>query len=185
VICFLDALNKGFETMSSTDIVIKSDTQEKRRHERPRVEKQVKQEHARPQSGVLVIPASVPSSKHARSTAAPTETANVMVIPSLDLKGTRLNILGNWRQYTPAKIVAIFRTHYENMRSLAVMISRMKKDLKGLDDPPPEEYLSKIALSKTEYNAIRNSIMTSENERLCLFTLLPTSMPSCYNRCSI
>ena len=144
--------------MSSTDMVIKSDNQEKPTKRR-RVEKQVqqvKQEHARPQSGVLVIAAhntgiAVPSSE--RSTA-PTETANVMV-PSLDIKGTRLAILGNWRGYTPAKIVAIFRTHYENMRSLAVMLSRLKKDLQALEDPPPEEYLSKIALGKKEYNQIR------------------------------
>ena len=89
--------------MSSTDMVIKSDLTEKPA-KRCRVEKQVKQvkqENARPQSGVLVIPSSE------RSTA-PTETANVMVIPSLDIEGTRLSILANWRGYTPAKIVAIF-----------------------------------------------------------------------------
>ena len=109
------------------------------------------------QSGILVIPAHSTthstSSKHASLT--PIESANVMVIPNLDIKGTRLQILGNWRGYTPTKIVGIFRRHYENMRSLAVMLSRMKKDLKGLDDPPPEEYLSKIAMSKKEYNEIR------------------------------
>jgi hypothetical protein len=31
----------------------------------------------------------------------------------------------------------------------------MKKDLKDLDDPPDDKYLSAIALSKKEYNAIR------------------------------
>ena len=46
-------------------------------------------------------------------------------------------------EYTPAKIVAIFRTHYENMRSLAVMLSRIKKDLKGLEDPPPEAHTAR------------------------------------------
>ena len=131
--------------MSSTDMVIKSDSQEKP------AKKLVKQEPST-QPGVLVIPV------HSNTTLSSTttkESANVMVIPSLDIKGTRLAILGNWRGYTPAKIVAIFRTHYENMRSLAVMLSRIKKDLKGLEDPPPEEYLSKIALGKKEYNAIR------------------------------
>ena len=138
--------------MSSTDNVIKSEKQEKRPHKEHLV-----YEPTLTQSGILVIPAhstgNSTSSRHARLTS--TESANVMVIPSLDIKGTRLQILGNWRSYTPAKIVGIFRRHYENMRSLAVMISRMKKDLKGLDDPPPEEYLSKIAMSKKEYNEIR------------------------------
>ena len=178
--------------MSSTDIVIKSEKQEKRPHKvyeyvtepsstqsgvlvipasstgnstsskrsraaasapasiaNVRIDKN-SQEITPTQSGILVIPAHSTthstSSKHASLT--PIESANVMVIPNLDIKGTRLQILGNWRGYTPTKIVGIFRRHYENMRSLAVMLSRMKKDLKGLDDPPPEEYLSKIAMSK-------------------------------------
>ena len=144
--------------MSSTDIVIKSDVQEKRHYKRGRVDEKAKQEIPT-QPGLLVIPARstvTSASKHSHVTvSAPTETANVMVIPSLDIKGTRLQILGNWRQYTGVQIVAIFRTHYENQRSLAVMLSRMKTDLKALDDPPNEEYLSLIALSKKEYNTIR------------------------------
>jgi len=144
--------------MSSTDIVIKSDVQEKRHYKRGRVDEKVKQEIPT-QPGVLVIPARstvTSTSKHSHFTvSAPTETANVMVFPSLDIKGTRLQILGNWRQYTGVQIVAIFRTHYENQRSLAVMLSRMKTDLKALDDPPNEEYLSLIALSKKEYNTIQ------------------------------
>ena len=35
------------------------------------------------------------------------------------------------------------------------MLSRMKKDLEALEDPPPDEYLSKLALSKKEHNTIR------------------------------
>ena len=128
-------------------MIIKSDITEK-----PAKKRRVMKQEPSTQPGVLVIPA------HSNTTLSSTttkESADVMVIPSLDIKGTRLAILGNWRGYTPAKIVAIFRTHYENMRSLAVMLSRIKKDLKGLEDPPPEEYLSKIALGKKEYNAIR------------------------------
>ena len=94
--------------MSSTDIVIKSEKQEKRPHKEHLV-----YEPTLTQSGVLVIPAhstgNSTSSRHARLTS--TESANVMVIPSLDIKGTRLQILGNWRGYTPAKIVGIFRKH--------------------------------------------------------------------------
>ena len=73
----------------------------------------------------------------------------------VDIKATRLKILGNWRNYTPVKIVAIFREHYDNMRSLAVMLSRMKKDLKSLEDKPDDTYLGGIALTKKEYNGIR------------------------------
>ena len=54
-----------------------------------------------------------------------------------------------------SKIVGIFRTAYTNKRSLAVMLSRMKKDLSNLDDPPDEKYLTAIALTKKEYNEIR------------------------------
>jgi hypothetical protein len=124
-------------------------------HEKPAKRRRVVNQEPMPapQPGVLVIPAYSHSNTTLSSTAK--ESVNVMVIPSLDIKGTRLAILGNWRGYTPAKIVAIFRTHYENMRSLAVMLSRIKKDLTALDDPPPEEYLSKIALGKKEYNQIR------------------------------
>jgi hypothetical protein len=136
-------------------MVIKSDVTEK-----PAKRRMVVKQEQPPltQSGVLIIPArrtnDSTNQKHERATVS-TETASVMVIPSLDIKGTRLQIIGNWRGYTPATIVSIFRTHYDNQRSLAVMLSRMKKDLKALEDPPNEEYLSAIALSKKEYNAIR------------------------------
>ena len=98
----------------------------------------------------MIIPAQA-----TEETPAKVNQANVKVIASLDIKGTRSQILASWRNYTPDKIVAIFRTHYENMRSLAVMLSRVKKDLKALDDPPDDKYLSGIALSKKEYNEIR------------------------------
>ena len=71
------------------------------------------------------------------------------VIQSLDMKGTRLAILQNWRSYSPRQIVSIFRKHYTNMRSLSVMLSRFKKELSQLEDSPPEKYLQKIALKKS------------------------------------
>jgi hypothetical protein len=137
-------------------MIIKIDNHESKPAKRRRVVKQEKVPSTQLlESGVLVIPRGTGESKQFEFHGTPAESANVMVIKSLDIKGTRIQILGNWRAYTPAKIVAIFRTHYENQRSLAVMLSRMKKDLKAIDDPPPEEYLSKIALSKKEYNTIR------------------------------
>lgn len=56
---------------------------------------------------------------------------------------------------TPARIVQVFRKHYTNMKSLSVMLSRMKKDLKELDHPPPESYLEKIALKRSEYSELK------------------------------
>ena len=100
--------------------------------------------------GVLIIPAKASDQLPAKE-----NQASVKVISSLDIKGTRLQILANWRSYTPDKIVAIFKTHYENKRSLAVMLSRMKKDLKALENPPEDKYLTGIALSKKEYNELR------------------------------
>ena len=129
----------------STDIVIKSDISEK--HIKKRTNK------PRPQSGVLIIPRSTTIS-HVSPTETETQTG-VMIIPSIDIKATRSEILSNWRSYDPAKIVAIFREHYQNTRSLAVMLSRMKKDLKSLEDAPDDTYLGGIALSKKEYNSIR------------------------------
>ena len=35
------------------------------------------------------------------------------------------------------------------------MLSRLKGELGRLEDPPPETYLSKLALSKAQYNEIR------------------------------
>ena len=127
--------------MSSTDIIVNllDDSPVKKNR---RIDKQG--------SGVLIIPAQA-----TEETPAKVNQASVKVIASLDIKGTRSQILASWRNYTPDKIVAIFRTHYENMRSLAVMLSRVKKDLKALDDPPDDKYLSGIALSKKEYNEIR------------------------------
>ena len=106
--------------------------------------------------GVLIIPSQ--SQKRPRP-----ERANVKVIQSLDIKGTRLTILGNWRSYTPKQIVSIFRKHYTNMRSLSVMLSRFKKELSQLEDAPNDTYLQKIALKKSEYNEIRKT--ASETRR--------------------
>ena len=87
------------------------------------------QKEPRPQSGILVIPAGEsPKRKHTSTKGTlmiAKNEANVIVIPVLDMKNTRLEILGNWRGYTPQKIVAILREHYQNQRSLAVMLSRI------------------------------------------------------------
>ena len=74
----------------------------------------------------------------------------------MDIKGTRLHVLHNWRKCKPSQIVSIFRKHYTKLASLSVMISRFKKELAGAEDPPPDSFLSKLALSKKEYNAIRS-----------------------------
>jgi hypothetical protein len=87
----------------------------------------------------------------------PKETdTDVMVVSLLDIKGTRSMILNNWRKYTPEKIVSIMREYYTNMRSLAVMLSRLKRSLAKSKDPPDSQYLSQICLSKKEYAEIRN-----------------------------
>ena len=89
-------------------------------------------------------------------TAAATDNKkDMLVIEWVDIKQTRLDILSNYRAWTPARIVQVFRKHYTNMKSLSVMLSRMKKDLKELDDPPPESYLEKIALKRSEYSELK------------------------------
>jgi len=93
--------------MSSTDIVIKIDSGErpakKRRPDKPTS-----------QPGVLVI--QDPPSAKGHETPKEERETGVMVVASIDIKGTRLEILGNWRSYTPAKIVGIFREHYSRCR---------------------------------------------------------------------
>ena len=85
----------------------------------------------------------------------------VMVIERVvDMKKTRHDILTNWRSFTAADVVRLHKTQYLNLRSAAVMISRLKGELAALEDPPPETYLSKLALSKKDYNEIR--AMSSE-----------------------
>ena len=108
----------------------------------------VKQE---PSDGVMIIPpmstelALIPHS----------QSANVKVIATLDIKATRMQILSAWQSYTPEKIVSIFRKAYPNTRTLSVMISRFKKQLSALEAPPPDTYLEAVKLQRGEYNAIR------------------------------
>ena len=80
--------------------------------------------------------------------------ANTKTIQVVDIKQTRHEILANWRGFSPAEIVRLHKIHY-NLRSASVMLSNLKKELAALEDPPNEEYLSKLALSKAEYNSIR------------------------------
>ena len=112
--------------------------------------------------GVLIIPGiSKPPTTVVRSVNAPASAlamplpTNTKTVEFIDIKETRREILANWRAFTSVEIVRLHRIHYTNLRSAAVMLSRLKQELGSLDDPPPEEYLSKLALSKKEYNEIR------------------------------
>ena len=82
-------------------------------------------------------------------------STNIIVVPNLDMKATKLNILANWRNYSPEQILNIYRSHYSNIKTLSVMISRLKKELSSLSPAPNDEYLTKLALQKQEYNQIR------------------------------
>ena len=85
------------------------------------------------------------------------EGVNVKVFTALDMKSTRLQILASWQSYHPQTIVSIFRKAYPNTGTLSVMLSRFRKRLGGVDNPPPEEgYLDQIKLSKKEYGSIRS-----------------------------
>jgi hypothetical protein len=80
---------------------------------------------------------------------------NVKVIEVIDMKQTRREILANWHGFTAAEVVRLYKVHYPNLRSAAVMLSRLKGELASVEDPPPDTYLSKLALNKQEYNDIR------------------------------
>jgi hypothetical protein len=104
-----------------------------------------------PSNGVLIIPIN----DEQRASIPPSQSANVKVITTLDIKSTRLQILAAWQSYKPLQIIAIFRKHYTNLNSLSVMLSRFKKQLEKLENGPPLEFLDEIKLSKKEYNEIR------------------------------
>ena len=122
--------------------------------------KMLEHKTAEPLPEVMYVDTASPKTRKAKPAKLliPKETdADVMVVSLLDIKATRIMILNNWRKYTPEKIVTILKEYYTNMRSLAVMLSRLKKDLKRLPDPPNDElkFLTQILLSKKEYNDIR------------------------------
>ena len=108
----------------------------------------VKQE---PVDGVMIITPAITE----RALVPHKQSANVKVISTLDIKSTRMQVLGAWQSYTPEKIVGILRQAYPNIRTLSVMLSRFKKQLSSLENPPPENYLDGIKLQKGEYNTIR------------------------------
>ena len=81
--------------------------------------------------------------------------AKSIMISNVDIKATKISILENWRNYSPEEILGIYRSHYSNIRTLSVMISRLKKELSLLSPAPSDEYLTKLALHKQEYNQIR------------------------------
>lgn len=112
---------------------------------------------AQPKRDVLVIPSGAtphPAKMTAKETS---KNPNVKVIEIVDIKATRQAILANWRGFTAAEVVRLHKIHYSNLRSAAVMISRLKGELGRLEDPPGEDYLSKLALSKAQYNEIRKT----------------------------
>jgi hypothetical protein len=82
---------------------------------------------------------------------------NAKLIELVDIKETRSRVMTDWRAFKPELVVKLFRQHYGNLQSASVMLSRFKADLRILDDPPTDEFLSKLALSKKEYAEIRAS----------------------------
>ncbi len=76
------------------------------------------------------------------------------IFKATDMKAARVKILGAWPSYTPAKIVRTFRKAYPNIRTLSVMISRFKKELSELENPPPDTFLKAIKLKEDEYKDI-------------------------------
>ena len=103
---------------------------------------------------VSMKPETRASAKRTKAVAAPLP-ANTKTIQVVDMKETRREILSNWRAFTASEVVRLHKIHYTNLRSAAVMLSRLKGELASLEDPPPDTYLSKLALSKKEYNEIR------------------------------
>jgi hypothetical protein len=91
-------------------------------------------------NGAMVIP--MPGTQSSSRTPAASVplglSANTKTIQVVDMKETRLN-----------------RGYYSNLRSAAVMLSRLKGDLGKLDDPPDVSFLGKLALGKKDYAGIR------------------------------
>jgi hypothetical protein len=84
------------------------------------------------------------------------------IIEIIDIKDQRQAILaGGWRTMKPQQIVQIWRSHYTNLKSASVMLSLLKKALKELEDGPDDVYLSKLALTKQEYNQLRKEALDS------------------------
>lgn len=97
-----------------------------------------------PTLGTLTIPA-------------PNSATVVVVSQGIDIKASRQLILENWRSYTPAKIVAIIKKYYANIRTAAVQLSHLKAELAALPNSPPPEFLKGIRLSTAEYREIRSA----------------------------
>jgi len=104
--------------------------------------------------GVLIIPGIRVDKMHIPKSS---EAAGVKIIPMLDFKKTKQAILANWKAYSPTGIVGIFRKHYQNKRTLSVMLSRFKKLLAkhGAPEPPPDNFLAGLKLKASEYKEIR------------------------------
>ena len=96
--------------MSASDIVITSDYGSKKAKKRKRArEQRPAAPHIQAVNGVLVIPASATDDTHHHRAE---QKANVIVIPHINIKETRQAIINDWKKYTPAAIVAVFRKYY-------------------------------------------------------------------------
>ena len=58
------------------------------------------------------------------------------------------------------------------------MLSRFKKELSQLEDAPPEKYLQKIALKKSEYNEIRKTDKKLHDIEIIYTPDLPKKYPN-------
>lgn len=73
-------------------------------------------------------------------------------------------LLKNWRNHSPSEIVGMFTDHYSNYRSRASSLSVFKTQLRKSSDPPTEEYLSQLMLSKKVYDRINTEYLEKKQK---------------------
>jgi hypothetical protein len=79
------------------------------------------------------------------------------VIEIPDPKSVKQAIVDSWIAYTPQQIVKLIKKCYPNVATASSQLSNLKSVLVGLANPPPEDWLAQLRLSRKEYKELANA----------------------------
>ena len=108
----------------------------------------------------------VPLTQRARASyaqpAAERPSDKVIEIP--DPKSAKQAIVDSWIAYTPQQVVKLIKKCYPNVATASSQLSNLKSVLVGLANPPPDDWLGRLRLSRKEYQELANAYRTKRDK---------------------
>lgn len=91
--------------------------------------------------------------------------SEILSINYIDMPKIKQAVLADPLAYRPEELVNLFKKHYTTLASASSSISKFKKQLSLLADPPPSSYLVQLRLPKKDQVALRAAYARQRDSR--------------------